>query len=121
MSAAAVAPPTGPNGSARSTSRSRSMTSWAPDLAVRGYFHAKASGGVRWNDWPSSPFLPGFYQGPEPDLDLCPSIVRKGPGIVGVEVCPIRVRCTMIRRQVHNIYSSCHVTVTYIMDNGPQS
>jgi len=44
-----------------------------------------------------------------------------GPGIVGVEVCPIGVRCTMIRREVHNIYSSCHVGVTYIMDNGPQS
>jgi hypothetical protein len=32
-----------------------------------------------------------------------------------------RVRRTMKRLPIHNIYSSCHVAVTYIMDKGPQS
>jgi hypothetical protein len=32
-----------------------------------------------------------------------------------------RVHRTMIRRSNHNIWASCHVAVTYIGDNGPQS
>src|ERR1035438_3377738 len=31
------------------------------------------------------------------------------------------VRRTTIRRSIHNIWPSCHVAVTYIRDNGPQS
>src|SRR5258705_12324576 len=109
MSAAAVAPPTVPNGSTRSTSRSRSMTSWAPDPAVRGYSMARHRAGSDGTTGPAARFYQTFTKDLEPDLDLGPSMMPTGPGIVGVEICPIRVRCTMIRREVHNIYSSCHV------------
>src|SRR6266436_2230154 len=39
----------------------------------------------------------------------------------GISVCPFWVHRTIFRRLIHNIYSSCHVDVTYIIDKGPKS
>jgi hypothetical protein len=39
----------------------------------------------------------------------------------GMWVCPFRLHRTIFRRFIHNIYSSCHVDVTYIIDKGPKS
>jgi len=39
----------------------------------------------------------------------------------GMWVCPFWLHRTKFRRFIHNIYSSCHVDVTYIIDKGPKS
>jgi hypothetical protein len=41
--------------------------------------------------------------------------------LLRMSVCPFWVRRTTFRRFIHNIYSSCHVDVTYIIDKGPKS
>src|SRR5258705_7244426 len=62
----------------------------------RQNFHAE--GGSWWNEGAGTPFFS-----------------------IRMSVCPFWVHRTIFRRFIHNIYSSCHVDVTYIIDKGPKS
>src|SRR3954470_18057230 len=65
--------------------------------------------------------LPRLHLTPEPDVDLCRPTVWKAVKRRIEHLHNNRVQRTTIRRAIHNIWTSCHVAVTYIITKRPQS
>src|ERR1700730_3633858 len=100
MSVAAAAPPTGPSGSAKSTSRSKSTTSWKLEASGRRLLSSERfpfTGGTNGSE-------AGFYRRFTDILNQtlsCGVLQEEATALLAVPAN--RVRRTMIRRSIHKL------------------
>src|SRR6266404_1626330 len=95
MSAAAAVPPTGPSGSTRSTSRSRSTTSWASSLGGKQLPARRGKAGPDGTTDLETRFYQAFIEETEPDVDLRRPTMRTSQA--SVDCASAQLGCTAQR------------------------